>query len=137
MGLYLCIFDADDELDGVDVGSYRDFNDFRSAVVQHAEQRKGGSRCPTLILHSDCDGTWTPQECAKLEAELTEVAAVFQRLPVRPFESGWQKEVADSLGLHPVSLYESFIDVDGEPLIRRLRDLAKLAQERRCPILFQ
>lgn len=37
MGLYLCVFEGDDELDGVEVGSYADFGAFRSAVATHVE----------------------------------------------------------------------------------------------------
>jgi hypothetical protein len=55
MGLYLCVFQGDEELDGVDVGSYGDFNHFRS-VVAGLEDGPPGSKYPTLILHPDSDG---------------------------------------------------------------------------------
>ena len=37
MGLYLCVFDNDDELEGVEVGSYSDFDFFRSTVTELLE----------------------------------------------------------------------------------------------------
>jgi len=46
MGLYLCVFDGDNELDGVEVGAYTDFHTFRSAVAAHVEAGVEGSRCP-------------------------------------------------------------------------------------------
>jgi len=52
MGLYLCVFDGEEELDGVEVGFYADFGTFRNAVVRHLENGKAGSRFPTLIHHS-------------------------------------------------------------------------------------
>ena len=37
----------------------------------------------------------------------------------------------------PASLFDSFIDVDGEPLVERLLNLSRLAQKTQHPILFQ
>jgi hypothetical protein len=45
--------------------------------------------------------------------------------------------MAQQLGLRPQSLYDCFIDVDGEPLLGRMMELAKLACRRGLPILFQ
>lgn len=137
MGLYLCVFDGDTELDGIDIGSYADYNCFRSAVTSILEHGNSGRICPTLILHSDCDGEWTPQECVALENELRRVAAAFRIAPPLEFLAEWQVDVARSLNLRPQTLYESFIDVDGEPLLDRLLLLCQLAQERGQPILFQ
>ena len=137
MGLYLCVFEGDKELDGVVVGTYMDFDVFRTAVVNRLENRIPGSRYPTLILHSDCDGEWTVEQCRELEKELQALGAAFRGLPPSDFNADWQKGVAKVLGLHPQNLYESFIDVDGEPLIERLLTLCRLAQEHGQPILFQ
>ena len=137
MGLYLCVFDGDDALDGVDVGGYDDFNSFRSAVVDHLEGGKAGAKYPTLIIHQDSTGEWTPEQCVQLEKELQSVAAAFQDMPPTDLNSGWQKEVAKLFGLRPANLYDCFIDVDGEPLIERLLTLCRLAQEHGQPILFQ
>ena len=74
-------------------------------------QREGGSfgaKYPTLILHSDCDGEWTPQQCAELEKELRAIGAAFQGLPPSGLELGWQKEAAEVFGLRPANLYEFF-----------------------------
>ena len=136
MSLYLCVFDDDKELDGVDVGSYDDFHFFRSAVVDQLEGGKAGTRYPTLIIHQD-SGEWDPQQCVELEKELQSIAATFQDMPPLEFNSGWQKEAAKLFGLRPANLCESFIDVDGEPLIERLLVLCRLAQEYGQPILFQ
>ncbi|MDR2240737.1 MAG: immunity 70 family protein [Zoogloeaceae bacterium] len=137
MGLYLCIFDDDDELDGVEVGSYNDFGTFRSAIAAHVEGGMEGSRCPTLMLHSDCDGQWSPEEAGKLRTELTVIAEKFMELPPEPLGDGWRSEVAKTFGLRPGNLYECFFDVDGEPLLDRLMGLAQLSVGRNLPILFQ
>ncbi len=136
MGLYLTVFDGDDELDGVEMGSYADFAFFRDAVVSNVEGGTAGARCPTLILHPDCDGEWMPVEAALLQTELGEIAREFSKLPPVSLD-GWKAEVAKMFGIKPNSLADCFFDVDGEPLLERLIGLAKLSQERKLPILFQ
>ncbi|HEX3598795.1 MAG TPA: Imm70 family immunity protein [Lacipirellulaceae bacterium] len=136
MSLYLMVSEDGEELDGVTVGHYSDFSSFRNVVIDKLESGKAGSKFPTLILHSDCDGMWSPAVCATLERELAIIRDAFQKLPPIPLDRGWQKNVAEEFGLEPKNLYESFIDIDGESLIERLSQLAKLAQERGQPILF-
>ena len=137
MGLYLAIFDGEDEVDGVEVGSYADFGTFRDAVLAHVENGGLGSRCPTLNLHSDCDGEWSASEAASLRSELEVIAERFKELPPEPLDEGWKLEIAKSFGLRPANLYDCFFDVDAEPLIERLIELAQLSQDRDLPILFQ
>ena len=140
MGLYLCVFDRegdDEELEGVDVGSYQDFGRLRSTVAQRLEPDGWGTRFPVLMSHPDSDGQWSPQEAAALERELRTIAAELSRLPPQPVPTGWQSEVAREFGLEPASLRDCFFDVDGEPLLGRLVDLARTAVEADAPILFQ
>jgi hypothetical protein len=136
MGLCPCVFENDEQLDGVDVGSYADFGHFRDAVARLAAGPTA-SKYPTLLLHSDCDGEWTVDQSADLEKEPQAIAIAFHALPVQDYNSPWQIEVAKFLELRPRSLYDSFIDVDGEPLIERLLTHCRLSQEHRQPILFQ
>jgi hypothetical protein len=70
-----------------------------------------------------------------LVAELAEIAAELQQLPPVPF-TGWQAEVARSIGHHAPNLAACFVDVDGELLIDRLMALAQLAVEKQRPIEF-
>jgi hypothetical protein len=119
------------------VGAYSDFDYFRSVVTQELEGGQVGVRFPTLALHSDCDGEWSVGECVALEKELEEIAASLRKLPPGPFISEWQGALAKSLGLKPASLFDCFIDVDGEPLVKRLSLLSRTAQQRKLPILFQ
>jgi len=137
MSLYLCVFNDEEEIDGVDVGRYADFNCFREIVVQQLEGGKPGSKFPTLILHSDSDGQWGVEECIALENELRSIGVAFRNLPPAELNADWQKTILESLGLHPTSLYESLIDVNGEPLIERMVGLCRLAKESGQPIIFQ
>ncbi len=137
MGLYLCVFEEDEELEGVEIGSYADFNFFRDAVTATLEQGKAGSVCPTLNNHHDCDGSWSPEESAGLLAELKLAEEALMRHPPVEFNSPWKKQVAKSFGISPKNLAECFFDVDGEPLLARLRQLAQISTERNIPILFQ
>jgi hypothetical protein len=138
MGLYLCILDdGDEEIDGVEVGSYADYGALIKQVVERLESGVAGSRFPILVLHSDCDGCWTVPECSKLENELSIIIAEFRKLPPIAFSSAWQLEVAKQVGHRPQNLYESFIDVDGELLLDRLIELTRTAQRRNEPIVFQ
>jgi hypothetical protein len=136
MGLYLAVFDGDEEIDGVEVGSYDDFAFFRDAVASGLEGGSAGSRFPTLILHSDCDGEWTAEQAVALESELGAITQEFADLPPVLLH-GWKAEVAKMFGIKPSNLGDCFFDVDGEPLLERLAGLAKLSQERNLPILFQ
>lgn len=137
MGLYLCIFDGDEDIDGVDVGAYSDFNAIRDYVVRELEGGKAGSEFPIFILHSDCDGEWSPVDCEKLYEELSKMIPAMKERPAIDFVSDWQKVVAKSIGLVPKTAHESFIDVDGEFLLERLQGLVDKALKRRLPILFQ
>jgi hypothetical protein len=137
MGLYLCIFDGDEEVDGVEVGPYADFDKFRDCIVRELEGGNAGSKFPTLILHSDCDGDWSPSEAGRLEKELVEIGDEFRRRPPIAISSDWQKQVMKGFGLQLKNLYDCFFDVDGEPLLERLIGLAGISQRRSLPILFQ
>lgn len=139
MGLYLCVFAAggqDEELEGVEVGSYDDFDRFRRAVHE-LEPDDWGGRFPVLMLHEDSDGAWSADEAIALELELRTIASEFENLAPQAFPAGWQAEVAKQFGVVPRSLRDSFIDVDAEPLLDRLAELAGLASRERLPILFQ
>lgn len=137
MSLYLCMFDENQELDGVDVGAYSDFGDFRETVAKTLEGGQFGSRFPVLMLHHDSDGKWAVEDCGKLERELETIGAELKQRPPKEFFAEWQKNVGKQFGLRPASLYDCFIDVDGESLLERLLGLARLAQQRELPILFQ
>ena len=137
MSLYLCVFVGEEEADGVEVGGYGDFHALRHAVARDLEGGALGSRFPTLMLHSDCAGEWSVADCAKLRFELAILAAELKsRLPL-PFPPGWPAAVAAARGLSPGHAGESFLDVDGEFLLERLRGLVETALGHGCPILFQ
>ncbi len=140
MGLYLCVFDGtdeDNELEGVEVGSYADFHSFRKTVAECLENGEWGSRFPVVMGHHDCDGVWTAADAATLERELLDIRAGLAQLPPVPFPAGWQAEVSRPQGLRPGSLAACFIDVDGEPLIDRLLQLTRVAQRQSLDIHFQ
>lgn len=141
MGLYLCIFAdpaIDEEIDGVEVGSYDDFHGFRAAVASRLEGGHWGARFPVLMTHSDSVGEWSAEEAAALAAELLAIENEFTALPPLDFPPDtWQAAIVKSTGVKHDSLAECFMDVDGESLIVRLRNLAELAADNSCPISFQ
>lgn len=137
MGLYLCIFEDEEDIAGVDVGAYSDFARFRNEIAKSLESDQIGSKFPTLMLHSDCDGEWSVDECKLLLVELESIANKLKALPSIQFPENWQRSAADQTGLVPSSLYECFIDVDGENLIERLIALSRTSIERNLPISFQ
>jgi len=137
MGLYLCVFHIDEELDGVEVGPYADFNALRDYVIFELEAGIAGSKFPTFIIHSDSDGEWSVADSAKLEVELMEIILAMKKKPPMPLVSDWQKAVAKSIGLIPRSAFESFLDVDGEFVLERMHSLTAVSLERQLPILFQ
>ena len=116
MSLYLCIFENDidgDELEGVEVGAYSDFAAFRKAINRVLERGPWG-RFPTLMNHHDSDGSWSPADAAELTNELRQISE-------------------DPGG----SIATTFVDVEGQPLVERLRALAQLAVQTNRPIWFQ
>jgi hypothetical protein len=137
MGLYLVLFDEDDELDGLEVGGYADFGAFRNAVLAAVEKGSYGSRCPVLMNHPDDDGEWTPEESAALLEELQIIEVCFRNAPPTALNSPWKKEVARTRGLELETLYDCFFDVNGSPLIERMRDLAQKSVQHNVPIRFQ
>jgi len=137
VGLYLCIFDGDDDIEGVEVGAYSDFGRLRDHIVRELEGGRAGSRFPTFILHSDCDGEWSVAECGKLRSELTQMRLAMQARPPVPFISDWQRNVAQSFGLSPKNAFESFIDVNGDFILERIQQLVDVAIDRQLPISFQ
>jgi hypothetical protein len=138
MGLYLCVFDSDgEEVDGVEVGSYADFNLLRDTVIAVVESGDMAARCPVLVKHSDCDGQWTPDEASLLLTELDLIQTAFANASAIALNADWKKAVAKKSGIDPKSLLDCFFDIDGEPLIKRLRGLAAVSIETNSPILFQ
>ncbi len=137
MGLYLCVFDGDEELEGVEIGLYADFDIVRQYVINSLECGHAGAKFPTFILHSDCDGEWGYDDCQRLKLELLEISAALKQRPPLELGDGWQKDVARSIGLKPRNAFESMIDVDGEFLFDRLEGLVEVALNHRLPILFQ
>ena len=137
MSLYLCVFDDDEEVDGVAVGRYSDFGNFRDWIAVTLENGRAGARFPTVMLHSDCDGEWTVDECRLLGAELEIIGEELRTHPPTGSLSDWQRSVIARVGLEVKSLYDCFIDVDGVPLVERLLALARLAEGCGLAILFQ
>jgi hypothetical protein len=120
MGLYLCVFEGDEELDGLEIGSYADFNFLRDTIIAVVEDGRFATRCPVFVTHSDSDGEWTPEQASQLLAELDFVEKRFSNAPPVGFNSEWKKGVARAYGIAPQCLLDCFFDVDGEagcPLI--------------------
>jgi len=136
MGLYLCVFRGDEELSGIDVGSYDDWERFRGEA--RARDGRVFRRYGTLREHVTPTTRWSPRDAARLAGELDHLREALRREPPRPFApSSWQAELAAERGLAPASLAECFFDVDGVSLFDGLAELCRLAVETRQPILFQ
>jgi hypothetical protein len=88
-------------------------------------------------LHSACDGSWSPDDCSVLGEALQTIQSEFKRLPPIQALGEWQTSVVKSLGVTIQNLDDCFFDVDGESLTERLIGLARLAHQRREPVLFQ
>lgn len=136
MGLYLCVFRGEEELAGVEVGSYEDFEAFRGEA--RAADGRIFRRFGTLRLAVSPTSAWSPRDAARLAKELTVLAGELRAKPPRPFAEGsWQAELARERGLAPATRYDCYFDVDGEPLVDRLLALCRLSVAEREPILFQ
>ena len=109
MGLYLCVFDEENELEGVEVGSYADFNFFRDAVTATVEKGNAGSVSEVLNTHSDSDGEWTSEDARRLLAELAQIKETMLQYPPIEFNSEWKKEASRTFGITPKTLLECFL----------------------------
>jgi hypothetical protein len=136
MSLYLCIFSGEDEVAGVEVGTYAEFNALRQAVAE-LEGGVPGARFPVLMLHADCEGAWSGPECAALESELATIVRELRGRPARPFASAAQAASAARRDLVPRHAGECFLDVDGAFLLDGLQQLVARARQTAQPILFQ
>jgi Immunity protein 70 len=137
MGLCLCVFqpadgedDEPEELAACDVGHYSDFGCFRDTIARHL----GASRFPTLMEHSDCDGEWTVEDIPKLQKELREIAAAFEKLPPETPANAFEHTAEYRAGAQ--SLYECFHDVNGDNLFESMLGLCQVALENELPITF-
>ena len=134
MGLYLCIFDDDEEdVAGFDVGHYSDFGCFRDTIMRHISDAE--SRYPVLMQHSDCDGEWPLTALPELKRELDAIAARFRELP--PEEPANAFEHVAHCRTDAKSLYDCFHNVDEENLFEALRGLCDEAMSLGKPISFQ
>ncbi|HTD29720.1 MAG TPA: Imm70 family immunity protein [Xanthomonadaceae bacterium] len=131
------MFDGEEEVDGVQVGHYSDFNTLRDYIVGELERGQAGTRFPTFVMHADCDGEWSTSDCGKLRIELAEIVSAMKLRPPVSMTSDWQKQVAKFAGLVPQSAFESFIDVNAEFVLERIQCLVDTALERHLPVLFQ
>ncbi|MBT9290668.1 immunity 70 family protein [Prosthecodimorpha staleyi] len=137
MGLYLTVFDEDEEIDGIGVGRYSDFEHFRDSITGALERGGKGSRFPVLMLHSNCDGEWPVTALADLKRELIEIRDALRRFPPDPAIDGWRLQFLSTNGITPETLMDSFFDVDGTLLIDRILELIDIGIDRGLPILFQ
>ena len=139
MGLCLHVFDRDlspddedepEEIAECDVGHYSDFGCFRHTIARHVPT----DSCPTLMMHSDCDGEWTLAEIPQLERELAKIAETFRSLP--PEEPQNAFEHTAEYRVNARSLYDCFHNVDGENLIEAILELCNVARKYSRPITF-
>lgn len=137
MGIYLCVFDGDEELEGVEAGSYEDFGALLDLVAKRLEHGAAGSRFPALRFKEGSDEIWSPVAARALAMELQTIERELSELPAEALSSGWKREVAKLIGLQPRNLAECYFDIDGEPLLPRLADLCRVAADRNLPILSQ
>ena len=136
MGLYLCVFRDDEEVFGVDVGSYDDWERFRGEA--RARDGRIFRRYGTLRVHVSPTTHWSPRDAPRLAGELSRLREALRREPPRPFPPGsWQAALAAERALAPVTLADCFFDVDGVSLFDGLSELCRVAVEARQPILFQ
>lgn len=137
MGLYVYIGNDEGQIDGADFGKYADFGAFRQYVASQVERGPLGHRFPVLLLHSDCDGEWTVNECHRLQAELLEISAAMYALPPAAVDGEWQLDLLESRGIGPANAIETYFDADGMPVLVRLLKLTTIAIEHGRPIVFQ
>ncbi|MES1197162.1 MAG: Imm70 family immunity protein [Pseudomonadota bacterium] len=137
MGLCLVIYDENgDDVAEVGVGPYSEFGALRDFVAFNLERQNAGSRFPTFMLHSDCDGEWSVEEMPKLIAELEAIIQEMRALPPAAFNASWQEQISKQRGFARSSALDSFITANCDPVLGNILGLARRASELRRPISF-
>jgi hypothetical protein len=131
MGVRLYVENDHGEVAAVETETEDDFMYFRDSVHMALEEDKFGGRFPTLMKTFLSD--WEKEDAADLERELTEIHAAFRKLPPQPPDGNWRAKLIRS-GRKPETLAEVYLDKNGEPLIGRLIELARVARENGLPI---
>jgi len=131
MSLYLTIFDGDDEVTGWVFGHYSDFEYFRDVIAAKLRAED----YPVLMMHSDCDGEWTPTQLPQLRREPELIGERFKQLPAEQPQGANEHTPEFRRGAQ--SLYDCFHNIDGERVFEAL--IALCDKGIRCdrPILFQ
>lgn len=140
MSLYLCVFDFSDnfenEIMGVEVGSYSYFGVFRDCICKYVENNQRGSRCPYIMNHEDSNGVFTPNDCSNVLHELSLIKGVFTNIPLD------NDIIANMPNLlqnkKPCkTLADCFVDIDGCNLIEQLTLICKCSIETNLNLYFQ
>ncbi|MFG0251629.1 MAG: Imm70 family immunity protein [Phycisphaerales bacterium JB038] len=140
MSLCIALFEddlVDQEIDGLEWGGCDDFEAFRARVADELLEGDWRRGFPVLLTVVDNSAGWPADHVADLAVELRAIAEAFDALPSELHDpESWQASVLAQLGREPSSLREFFIDVDGQPVIDRLLELAEQAATLDRPLSF-
>jgi len=128
------VLSGDRRVDTVSTESTDDFYYFRDSIHNALEDGEFGSRFPIFLRRFEPD-EWRVEELEPLRRELEAIAEAFRELPPVPLDSHWESRAAESGAAHG-SLYDVFVDTDGQPLLGRLIDLCRTAQRVNAPIVI-
>lgn len=115
----------EEELGCVETETVDDFYYFRDSIHAALEGGDFGSRFPTFLKRFEPD-EWKADEIERLHGELATIAEAFRKMPPKPFDSNWASKLERS-GRQCGSLYEVFVDAEGQPLLGRLIELCSAA----------
>lgn len=140
MSLYLCVFDFSDtyenEIMGVEVGSYAYFNVFRDCISKYVENDRRGSKCPYIMNHNDSTGVFTPEDCKNVLHELSLIKNVFLNIPTNNDIIEQNSHLLQDKNLCE-NLADLFVDIDGCNLIEQLELICKCSIKTNLNVYFQ
>lgn len=139
MSLYLCVLDFsegyENEIKGIEIGSYDYFSCFRECICKYVENNKWGSKCPIIMNHEEGNGFFSPDDCKKVLNELLVIKRVFEN--IIPDNSTLQKVKKYKKIQSSMVLRECFTDVDDCDLISQLEMICELSVQKELNVYFQ
>jgi len=128
------------EVAAVDLGPYQLLHKIKSAVAHLLEGDIWGDRFPLLMNSSDTDAYYGPEEVGKLYAEMEQLVHELElRSPaeLRPDDEPHDPMLPTQLlNGSAANLADYFLTVDGQPVLRVLLDLCRIAASRHLEIAF-
>lgn len=124
MKVKLAIVDSNAAEDVTGTNTEDDFFYMKDSISQALEP-DWGARFPHFMKDGYPDQVWQGTELKELVGELEVIVEECREKPPEPLDSNWQGKMSDDCK----SLYDVFVDTNGQPILGELLRICKKASE--------